>query len=124
MRQICGILDNDAYPQMVWGLYVPEVSERGQDQDPRRTPEERQAVLETAREKSETVLLALTDLMGEGPYLAGTAAPTLADFHALPMLHYFSLSPTGQTLLAGFPDFDAWLARMVRRPSWQAVNAP
>jgi len=113
MNQILGILDSYAYPNLVWGIYVEQVS------GPARGRATDQARLDAAIPKSETCLAALTDLMGAGPFLAGDAL-SLADLHAAPMLHYFRQAPTGAAMLSRHPAIAAWCARMDPRPSMAA----
>lgn len=113
MNQILGILDSYAYPNLVWGIFVEQVSApaRGRATD--------QARLDAAIPKSETCLAALTELMGDAPFLAGDAV-SLADLHAAPMLHYFRQAPLGAAMLARHPAIAAWCARIDPRPSMAA----
>ena len=55
------------------------------------------------------------DLAGQD-YFAG-ASPTLADFYALPILHYLSQVPDGESALASCGALTAWMARMNGRDS-------
>jgi glutathione S-transferase len=104
MRQIMRILDNYAYPRLVWGVYVEEM-ERGRLG--RLAPEE--------LERAGGCLKVLSDLAAEES-LAG-ARLSLADLWALPMLAYLDLAPAGHRLLQDVPKLAAWLARMRLRPS-------
>ncbi|MCC7273315.1 MAG: glutathione S-transferase domain-containing protein, partial [Alphaproteobacteria bacterium] len=61
-------------------------------------------------------LAALADLMGEGPWLAGSAL-SLADLHAAPMFACLATAPENRTLLAGAPRIQAWWERTAARPS-------
>lgn len=107
--QIMRIMDNYAYPSLVWGVFVEEV-ERGRPIGPDEI------------ERARNVLAVLDGLMEES-FLVGDSL-TLADLWAAPMFAYFRLSPTGKTLLAGFPRLQAWLARMLVRPSLVATRYP
>ncbi len=100
-RQICSILDNDAYPHLVWGVYVPEVS--------RPSPEQSVA---QALSKATVVLDVLAEFLGDREYLASTDGVSLADFHALAMFFYFDLAPSGTQMLRRYPTLLAWLDRM------------
>jgi glutathione S-transferase len=104
MRQIMRILDNYAYPWLVWGIYVEEM-ERGRLG--------RLEAQELAR--AEQCLRVLSDLAGE-EYMAGTRL-SLADLWALPMLAYLDVAPAGHRLLQEVPKLSAWLARMRLRPA-------
>jgi glutathione S-transferase len=104
MRQIMRIMDNYAYPWLVWGVYVEEM--------------ERNRVGQlTAEElgRGAKCLKVLSDLAGD-EYMAGTQL-SLADLWALPMLAYLDLAPAGNKLLQEVPKLAAWLARMRQRPS-------
>jgi glutathione S-transferase len=104
MRQIMRIMDNYAYPWLVWGVFVEEMERNRLGQ---LTAEE----LERGR-KCVTVL---SELAGD-EYLAGTQL-SLADLWALPMLTYLDLAPAGRKLLQDAPKLSAWLARMRSRPA-------
>jgi glutathione S-transferase len=111
MRQIMRIMDNYAYPQLVWGIYVEEME---------RDRLGRLGAEELARAaKCLTVLsdLASDDYMADGRL-------SLADLWALPMLVYLDLSPAGRTLLQDAPKLSAWLARMRLRPAAVATRFP
>jgi glutathione S-transferase len=109
MRQIMRILDNYAYPQLVWGVYVEEMER-----------DRRPGTEELAR--AAKCLKVLGDLAGDD-YMAGGRL-SLADLWALPMLVYLDLAPTGRTLLQDAPKLSAWLARMRLRPAAAATRFP
>ncbi|HET6159952.1 MAG TPA: glutathione S-transferase family protein [Dongiaceae bacterium] len=111
MRQIMRIMDNYAYPSLVWGVYVEE-TERG------RAGQLRPDELDPARK----CLRVLEDLAAPG-FLAG-AEITLADLWALPMLAYLDLAPSGRALLRDAAKLAAWLQRMQARPSVAATRFP
>jgi glutathione S-transferase len=111
MRQIMRILDNYAYPQLVWGIYVEEME---------RDRRGRLGAEELAR--AATCLGVLSDLAGDD-YMAGGHL-SLADLWALPMLVYLDVSPAGRTLLQDAPKLSAWLARMRLRPAAVATRFP
>jgi glutathione S-transferase len=115
MNQLLGILDSYAYRTLIWDIYV----ERSEG---RAKPEVADEVkIAAAAERAATILDALVDLMGEGPYLAG-AGITLADLHAVPILAYFRLTPEGLRLLAARPALGRWWERMAGRDSVRATR--
>ena len=114
-NQLLAVLNNYAYPCLVWEVYVPgrEGGESG-----------RKAAAE-ALPRAERCLAALEALAGErrgeGPFLLG-AAPLLPDLLAYPMLTLFSLAPEGARLLPGYPRLAAAHAAMAARPSAVATR--
>jgi glutathione S-transferase len=109
MRQIMRIMDNYAYPWLVWGIYVEEM-ERG-----------RLGQLGVEElERAGKCLQVLSDLAAD-EYMAGTRM-SLADLWALPMLAYLDLAPAGHGLLQGVPKLSAWLERMRLRPAVMATR--
>ena len=104
MRQIIRIMDNYAYPWLVWGVYVEEME---RDRLGRLSPEE--------LERANRCLKVLSDLAADA-HMAGTQL-SLADLWALPMLTYLDLAPAGHRLLQEVPKLAAWLGRMQQRPS-------
>lgn len=111
MRQIMRICDNYAYPRLVWGVFVEEISEGRAGQLTERE-------IEVARET-----LAVLEEFLQAPYFGGDA-PSLADLWAVPMLIYLRLAPTGKTLLAESPKLTVWLDLMRQRPSVGATASP
>ena len=117
MTQAMRILDCYAYPSMVWGVYVEEISA------PQEGRETHAVRLEEAAGRSRTCLEALARLMDDGPFLFGPA-PCLADLLAAPMFAYFRLAPQGQQLLDEQPRLRSWLEHMQARPSMAATDVP
>jgi glutathione S-transferase len=111
MRQIMRIMDNYAYPQLVWDIYVEEME---------RDRRGRLGAEDLAR--AAKCLTVLSDLAGDD-YIAGGRL-SLADLWALPMLAYLDLAPAGRTLLQDAPKLSAWLARMRLRPAAVATRFP
>ena len=70
--------------------------------------------------KARAVVNALSDLVGDKDWLAGTA-PSLAEFHAAPMFGLFEEAPEGAELIAAYPAIKAWWGRMKTRPSYRAA---
>lgn len=109
MRQIMRIMDNYAYPWLVWGIYVEEIE---RDRLGRLSAEE--------LERAGKCLAVLNDLAGD-EHMTGTQL-SLADLWALPMLAYLDLAPAGHRLLQERPKLSAWLARMRLRPAAVATR--
>ncbi|MDJ0941909.1 MAG: glutathione S-transferase family protein [Kiloniellales bacterium] len=109
MTQIQRIVDNYAYPVLVWGVYVGET--RGKGPLPPETVEQAHKVL------------AVLEELWEGPFLLGERL-TLADLWLAPVLALFRCAPTGQALLSEFPELESWLQRLQARSSMQATRFP
>ncbi len=109
MTQIQRIVDNYAYPILVWGVYVGET--RGEGPLPPETVEQAHKVL------------AVLEELWEGPFLLGERL-TLADLWLAPVLALFRCAPTGQALLSEFPELESWLQRLQARSSMQATRFP
>jgi glutathione S-transferase len=113
MEQAISVLDGQGYWPMVREIFVQRV-ERARDG---MTDE---AVIAAALPKAERCLAALSALLGERQYLAGTDF-SLADAHAAPMFHYFLEAPEGEHLLQAEPNLQGWWSRIAARPSVQAT---
>lgn len=113
MAQVMRVLDNHAYGNLVWGVYVREAGAAA-DRDPAR--------LAAALEPSRHCLAVLEGLLA-GPWFLGERI-SLADLHAAPMLTYLALAPSGRRLLAERPALAAWLERMAARPSLEGTRFP
>jgi glutathione S-transferase len=115
VNQVISILDSYAYRTLVWDIYVERVSapKRG------RAPDETR--IEAALPQASTCLLALEQIMGAGPFLAGSVL-TLADLHAAPMFAYFTMALEAQDLLAPRFSLQAWWKKMAVRASMAATT--
>jgi glutathione S-transferase len=109
MRQIMRIMDNYAYPRLVWGVYVEEMERN-------RTGQLSAEELERAAK----CLKVLGELAAD-EYMVGTRL-SLADLWALPMLAYLDLAPAGHRLLQQAPKLSAWLACAQQRPAAVATR--
>lgn len=114
-NQLISIADNYAYPQMVWGIYVERVAKP----DRGAVPDE--AKIAAAIPRARACLNALSDLMGDKPWLAGGQL-TLADLYAAPMLDYFLMTPEGRTMIPHYENLAAWWSRIAARPSMEATS--
>jgi len=114
-NQLISIADNYAYPYLVWGIYVERVSKaaRGVPSD-----EEKIAI---ATSSARTCLAAMSDLVGDGPWLVGDEL-TLADIYAAPMFDYFLMAPEGRDLVQQHESLKSWWSRMAARPSMAATK--
>jgi glutathione S-transferase len=117
MNQIISLLDNYAYRAVVWDLFVEEVRAPTQG----RSPDD--ARVAAALPRVATCFDALVGLMADHDHLAGDAL-TLADLHAAPMLIYGRLAPSCAALLHERPALEAWLNRLVQRPSIAGTRSP
>ena len=109
-NQLMSIVDNYAYPQLVWGIYVERVSKpsRGLVPDEGR--------IAAAVPKARTCLKAVSDLMGDSQWLAGQQL-SLADLYLAPMLGYFQMAPEGRNMIEQHDNLAAWWVRIAARPS-------
>lgn len=109
--QVQRIVDNYAYPTLVWGVFVEE-RERGQEGP---LPPE---VVARAR-----LVLKVLEELRTGPCFLGQEV-TLADLWLAPVLVYFRMAPTGRVLLAELPGLVSWLDAMQARPAMVATRFP
>ena len=117
-NQIISIVDNYAYPAMVWGVFVEAVRApfQGRAGDA--------AKIADALVKSATCLGALEALAAEeGAALVGGEVG-LADLYLAPVMRYFTMAPDGAPLLGERPKMARWWAWMQHRPSMAATRSP
>jgi glutathione S-transferase len=117
MNQIISILDSYAYRTLVWDIYVERVSR------PASGAASNEQRIASALPKAEVCLSALSELMGEAPWLAGPAI-SLADLHAAPMMTLFRLAPEGARLLDRQDRLRDWWERVSTRPSFVRTKEP
>ena len=117
MNQIISILDSYAYRTLVWDIYVERVSRpaSGGSADEQK--------IASALPKAKLCLSALSELMGDAPWLAGTAL-SLADLHAAPIVSIFRLAPEGANLLGRENRLREWWERVSTRPSFLRTQVP
>lgn len=116
MNQIISVLDSYAYRTLVWDIYVERVlrPKSGANADEER--------IAAALPKAVLCLSALSQLMGEAPWLAGPEL-SLADLHAGPMFAVFELAPEGRHLLEQEVRLMNWWERISGRPSFLRTGA-
>ncbi|NNE25068.1 MAG: glutathione S-transferase [Rhizobiales bacterium] len=101
MRQLMRIVDNYAYPALVWKCYVPE------------TAEDREVAAESW-DAAAKVLAVVACLMGPS-WMAGPAL-SLADIYMWAALAYFRRTERGPELIAAHAGLAAWCDRMAEHP--------
>lgn len=114
-NQIVSIADNYAYPHLVWGLYVEQVSKprQGALPDPDR--------IATSRAAGRTCLGALECLIAGDEWLTGRSI-TLADLYLAPMVAYFVKAPDADAMLRFHPRLAAWWRRIGGRASMRQTD--
>jgi len=110
VNQIINVLDSYAYRPMVWDIYVERISN---PTDGLASDEER---IQTAIPTVERCLKVLSQWLADNQFLV-TRQLTLADLHAVPMLHYLAQTPEGVDLLGRYGNIHAWLNRLATRTS-------
>ena len=75
-----------------------------------------ESIIEDAQGDCERTISVLNGMVSEQDYFGGGSA-SLADFHVVPVVHYASQIPEGQTLLSKAPALTAWMDRMNTRDS-------
>jgi glutathione S-transferase len=117
MNQVISILDSYVYRTLVWDIYVERVAH------PASGIAADEGRIAAALPRAEICLSALTELMGEGPWLAGSTT-TLADLHAAPMFALFRMAAEGQHLLDRHERLAGWWTRMSARDSFLRTHVP
>ena len=115
MNQAIGVLDAYAYRPMVWDLYVERVANvaDGLPSDERR--------IATAIPVVECCLTQLSAWLSDNSFLTGEQL-TLADLHALPMLHYLAKTAEGVNLLSRHANVERWMEQLNQRESVLAMT--
>ena len=80
-----------------------------------------EAAIEAAMPKAHTVFAALSELLGDQPFIAGDAL-SLADLQAAPQASFLTVTPEWAVLTAPHPNLVAWIERLESRPSFQATT--
>jgi len=108
--QAINVVDSYAYDPLITRTFVQRavVPMLGGTSD--------EAMIEDARGDCERVIAVLNGMVSGQDYFGGDAA-SLADFHAVPIVHYTGQIPEGQALLEQAPALTAWMERMNTRGS-------
>ncbi|MDH3378654.1 MAG: glutathione S-transferase family protein [Gammaproteobacteria bacterium] len=108
--QTVNVIDNYAYDALITRTFIPRavVPMLGGATD--------ESVIEGANSDAERAISVLDGMVSGQDYFGGTDA-SLADFHAVPVIHYTSQISDGQTLLSKAPALTAWFERMSGRES-------
>ncbi len=117
-NQVMSIVDNYAYPAMVWGVFVEGVRApaQGKSGDAAKIAE--------ALGKSKACLDALEAIADpQGPALLGPDI-ALADLYLAPVMRYFTLHAEATAMLAGRKNLARWWGWMKARPSMAATQSP
>lgn len=117
-NQVMSIVDNYAYPAMVWGVFVEAV----------RAPAQGRAgdaaKIADALGKSETCLDALEAIAEPGSGTLLGEGISLADLYLAPVMRYFAMAGEGAALLIQRPRLARWWSWMQQRPSMAATKSP
>jgi len=105
MSQVINVLDAYAYRPMVWDLYVELVSN---PQDGIASDEQR---VQAALPIVQRCLVQLSEWLAGDDYFV-TQRLTLADLHAIPILHYLAKTTEGAGLLQHHPNLVKWMRRL------------
>ncbi len=117
-NQVISIVDNYAYPAMVWGIFVECIRAplQGRAGDAEKIAD--------ALGKSAVCLDALEEIADpDGPALLSRDI-CLADLYLAPVMRYFTMAPDGAALLSERPRLARWWAWMQHRPSMAATRSP
>lgn len=110
MNRVVAVVESYAYGPMITNTFIPRavVPMLGGTTD--------ESLIEAAKPAVTLAAQVLDSYLSGREYLSGED-PTLADFFALPVLHYFSQIPEGQAVLSGTQALSSWLERMNARES-------
>jgi glutathione S-transferase len=117
-NQVMSIVDNYAYPAMVWGVFVEAVRApaQGRAGDTAKIAE--------ALRKSETCLDALEAFVEPGSGALLGESTSLADLYLAPVMRYFTMASEGAALLMQRPRLARWWGWVQQRPSMAATKSP
>ncbi len=110
MNQVISIVDNYAYPILIWKIFVERISA------PEEGRECNYQLVEQAHSEAMECLAALEDLIDFNGFLFGKAL-SLADCYMMPIFVYFMLTPEGKDSLSEFPNIHRWWLAVKQRPS-------
>lgn len=114
-NQLISLADAYAYRCLVWDIYVERVERPAEGASPD------EAKIAAALPMARTCLAAISELMGEHPWVAGPEL-SLADLYLAPMIDYFVRAPEGEAMMREHSRLAAWWERIVARPSMAATG--
>lgn len=114
-NQLISLADAYAYRSLVWDIYVERVERPAEG----RAPDE--ARIAAALPMARTCLAAISELMGDQPWLAGPEL-SLADLYLASMIDYFVRAPEGEAMMREYGRLAAWWERVAARPSMVAIR--
>ncbi len=115
-NQIIAIIDNYAYPSLVWGIYVPLI-ERGEH------PADEEA-LERAKGEAKRIIDTLEQIRLDGHRFFLGETVCLADLYAVPVFHCFLQTGIGANMLAQHHSLQEWWNAISRRPGYKEILEP
>lgn len=113
VNQIISVMDNYAYPSMIWGIYVPS----SKNSESQISVDEGKAAADTA-EKVLSFLNQISDEKRE--FLAGNSL-SLADIYAVPIFFYFLKTDVGISMLKRYPSLERWWTTCVHRSGYADI---
>lgn len=114
-NQLISLADAYAYRCLVWDIYVERVERPAEGAYPD------EARIAAALPMARTCLAAISELMGEHPWLAGPEL-SLADLYLAPMIDYFVRAPEGEAMMREHSRLAAWWEHIAARPSMAATG--
>lgn len=117
-NQIISIVDNYAYPAMVWGVFIEAVRAPLQGRAGDTTK------IADGLVNSATCLDAIEAIAEPGGSALLGNGITLADLYLAPVMRYFTMAPDGAALLARRARLARWWGGMQHRPSMAATRSP
>ena len=112
LNQVLCILDAYAYRTLVWEVFVERVVKPGSGAAPDEVR------ISAALGEARKIVDVLEGFAKADPFLLGDQV-SLADCHAIPMLHLFSQAEEGAMLLKRAPKLTSWLETFRARESFQ-----
>ncbi len=113
-NQVMSIVDSYGYTPSVVNLFIPRVLA------PSLGGQTDMAKVEAGKEPAALFVKELERLLGSAQFFGG-ANVCLADLHVLPVVTYLAATPEGKAIFEGAPNLRAWLSRVQKRPSAQAM---
>lgn len=113
VNQIISIVDNYAYPALVWGIYVPLNEQAGTVVD---NPEIQRSI-----ETADRILKVLDEfLLNDGPLFCGHDI-SLADIYMAPVIDYFLRTDIGADKLSEAKNLENWWLNTKNRNGYHDI---